>query len=425
MKKTILIVDDELSILKSIKGIFLDEGFDVLTAKNGEEALTIIESEQPELVFLDIWLPGIDGIEVLKKIKSKFPHIQVVIMSGHSTIGTAVHALKLGASDFLEKPFSLDNLLHIAKNIHESIVLVTGKEDKEEAVRVTGVGEVLEERYQNTLKESVVLGGRGLHSGLKTGLILSPLPPGSGIIFGNISTGEMIPAHHNYVESTEYATSLRKGNATIRTIEHLLAALSAYRVNNCMVKINEEVPIMDGSALAFCQLIEEAGVIEQDVLEEEIVVRERYEIGEVTPDTKYMIVEPANRLSIVYTLHYPQPIGRQKYSFVLKDSNAFKSKIAPARTFGFLKDIEKLEKIGLANGGRLDNCILIDDEKVINTELRFSDEFVRHKILDLIGDLYLLGRQVRARIIANMTGHSDNYNLVKMIWEKELNKASL
>ncbi len=272
--------------------------------------------------------------------------------------------------------------------------------------------------HQRTLKQSVVLSGRGLHSGLKTGLILSPLPPNSGIIFGNISTGKTIPAHIDYVESTEYATSLEKDGAVAGTIEHLMAVFHAYHISNLLIKINDEVPIIDGSAIEFCRLIEDAGIEEQDIPEEDIIIKEKYQIGKTSSESSFISIEPAEKFSVKYTLCYPKPVGKQQYFFVLENENSFKSEIAPARTFGFLKDIESLEKKGLASGGRLNNFILIDDEKIVNTELRFPDEFVRHKILDLMGDFYLLGRPIKGLVTAKMTGHFHNNALMKLIREK-------
>jgi UDP-3-O-acyl-N-acetylglucosamine deacetylase len=116
-------------------------------------------------------------------------------------------------------------------------------------------------------------------------------------------------------------------------------------------------------------------------------------------------------------LDYPSPIGQQGFDFVLESEEIFKNQIAPARTFGFLKDIEMLERMGLGEGGRLHNFILVDDEKIVNTELRFPDEFARHKILDLIGDFYLLNRPVRGKVTARLTGHTDNIALLKKIQE--------
>jgi len=259
------------------------------------------------------------------------------------------------------------------------------------------------------------LSGRGLHSGDKTGLILTPLPPGSGILFGNISGGEIIPANIDCVVSTDYATSLQHKGSSARTIEHFLAVLHAYGITNLMIKINNEVPIMDGSALDFCQMIEDAGIEEQEEPLEEIIITKRHTVGEAENKKKFLTVEPADTFSIHYTLNYPRPVGHQEYAFTMEDADAFKREIAPARTFGFLKDIEALNEKGLASGGRLNNFILIDDEKIVNTDLRFPDEFVRHKILDMVGDLYLLGRPLRAKITASMTGHSDNIAMAKLL----------
>ncbi len=272
-----------------------------------------------------------------------------------------------------------------------------------------------ERRSQRTLKRSTVLGGTGLHSGDKTGLILTPLPPGSGILFSNISSGETVPADIDYVISSNFATCLRNANTVSFTVEHLLATLHAYGITNLLIKINKEVPIMDGSALEFCQHIEDAGIEDQDEMLEEFVIEEKYVYGKVKKKSKFITIEPADKLSIHYILQYPKPVGRQEYTFTLDSVEAFKREIAPARTFGFVKDIEALEEKGLASGGRLSNFILIDNEKIINTELRFPDEFVRHKILDMLGDLYLLGHPIRGKITANMTGHSENAEFVRML----------
>jgi UDP-3-O-acyl N-acetylglucosamine deacetylase len=186
-----------------------------------------------------------------------------------------------------------------------------------------------------------------------------------------------------------------------------------------MVKMIEEIPIMDGSALEFCKIIEEAGIEEQEERANEIVIDRRFE---VVYKNKSLVVEPAETFSIHYFLNYPSPIGQQTLDFVLENEEKFKEQIAPARTFGFLKDIEMLERMGLGSGGRLHNFILVDDEKIVNTELRFSDEFVRHKILDLIGDFYLLNRPVRGKVTAHLTGHTENITIMKKIQEGILGK---
>jgi UDP-3-O-acyl N-acetylglucosamine deacetylase len=267
---------------------------------------------------------------------------------------------------------------------------------------------------QRTLKQSMVLYGTGLHSGKKTGLLLQPLPPHSGILFGNVSSEEVVPAHLDYVQTTEFATSLKKGSAIAKTVEHLMAVLHAYHITNLMIKMIEEIPIMDGSALEFCKIVEEAGVEDQEERVDELVLDRRIEI---VNKNKSMVIEPAETFSIHFFLDYPPPIGQQTFDFELGNEEVFRDQIAPARTFGFLKDIEMLEKMGMGGGGRLHNFILLEDGKIVNTELRFPDEFVRHKILDLIGDFYLLNRPVRGRVTARLTGHTENIALMKKIQE--------
>lgn len=432
MGKTVLIVDDEERVVRSIAGVLEDEGFEVASAKSGQEALDIFQSIHPDVILLDIWMPGMDGIDVLKRLKTMVPDCQVIMISGHATISTAMAAVKLGAFDFIEKPISLDVLL---RTVHRALERPHERSDGEPTQEViSGINEahsraltsetaILQETppkkstsliQQRTIKKSVVLYGTGLHSGMKTGLLFQPLPPHSGILFGNISYDEVVPAHLDYVQTTEFATCLKKGMATAKTIEHLMAVLHAYRITNLMVKMIEEIPIMDGSALEFCKIIEEAGIEEQEEKAHEIVIDRRLE---VVHKNKSLVVEPAETFSIRYFLDYPPPIGQQTLDFVLEDKEKFKEQIAPARTFGFLKDIEMLERMGLGSGGRLHNFILVDDEKIVNTELRFVDEFVRHKILDLIGDFYLLNRPIRGKVTARLTGHTENIAMMRKIKE--------
>jgi UDP-3-O-[3-hydroxymyristoyl] N-acetylglucosamine deacetylase len=266
---------------------------------------------------------------------------------------------------------------------------------------------------QKTLRKSVVSSGQGLHSGIKTGLILHPLPPNSGILFEGISGDVSVPAHLDYVGSTGFATSLSHRGFTVATVEHFLAVLHSYGITNLLVKVQGEVPILDGSAAEFCELIEEAGLHEQDESWSRIVIDRPYRIGD--DGGEWISIEPAETFSVHYVLNYPKPVGVQEYLFTHQSPTSFKEEIAPARTFGFLRDMEKMQKLGLINGGKLSNCILIDDEKIVNTDLRFPEELARHKILDIIGDFYLLGRAIRGKITAHMTGHSDNIALLKAV----------
>ncbi len=433
MEKKILIVDDEERVVQSIQGVLEDEGFRVATAKSGEEAIQTFQSENPDVTLLDIWMPGMDGIEVLRRLKGIAPDCQVIMISGHATISTAMAAVRQGAFDFIEKPISLDILLKTIRTALTPQQELTGDDQggqrlsngPESPPVFSSVPEPIPLLktpkkkstsliLQRTLKKSVILYGTGLHSGMKTGLLLQPLPPHSGILFGNVSYEEVVPAHLDYVQTTEFATSLKRGVATAKTIEHLMAVLHAYRITNLMVKMIEEIPIMDGSALEFCKIIEEAGIEEQEEKANEIVIDRRFEL---IHKNKSLVLEPSETFSIQYFLDYPSPIGQQSFEFVLDSEEKFKEQIAPARTFGFLKDIEMLERMGLASGGRLHNFILVDDEKIVNTELRFMDEFVRHKILDLIGDFYLLNRPIRGRVTARLTGHTENIAMMRKIQE--------
>jgi UDP-3-O-acyl N-acetylglucosamine deacetylase len=257
--------------------------------------------------------------------------------------------------------------------------------------------------------------GQGLHSGARTGLILQPLPPGSGLVFGSILSGDTVPALVDHIDSTGYATTLVRGGMVAKTVEHLMAALHAHGITNVLVKMQGEVPILDGSALELLALLDEAGVVDQPATIEELAIDQRYALGSGDAAEKGIAIEPADAFEVHYTLDYPAPIGRQEYGFRLTDVEAFRREIAPARTFGFVKEIEQLEQMGLAAGGRLNNCILVGDEGVVNAPLRFADEFARHKILDVVGDFYLLGRPIRGRVTARMTGHSDNAALLRVL----------
>ena len=445
VEKKVLIVDDEERVVQSIAGVLEDEGFRVSTARSGEEAIRVFQQEEPDITLLDIWMPGMDGIEVLKRLKWIAPDCLVVMISGHATISTAMTTVKLGAFDFIEKPLSLDVLLMtIRRALERQNELLTVQRTEEIVAedframentiplteltspplysvreiiplsRKTSKRKETSLLAQRTLKRSMVLYGTGLHSGMKTGLLLQPLPPHSGILFGNISSDEAVPAHLDYVQTTEFATSLKKGRAIAKTIEHFMAVLHAYHITNLMVKMIEEIPIMDGSALEFCKIVEEAGIEEQEERVDELIIDRRFE---VVHRNKSLVVEPSEVFSVHYFLDYPSPIGQQTLDFVLENEEAFRDQIAPARTFGFLKDVEMLERMGMGGGGRLHNFILVDDEKIVNTELRFPDEFARHKILDLIGDFYLLNRPVRAKVTARLTGHTENIALLKKIQE--------
>jgi UDP-3-O-[3-hydroxymyristoyl] N-acetylglucosamine deacetylase len=443
--KTILIVDDEESIRVTLSQVLEDEGFSTLTAGDGKIALDIIRNKQPDLVILDIWMPEMDGIEVLRQIKAIDVDIPVLMISGHASIATAIESSRLGAADFIEKPFDLENVL-------EAVQRFLGISEAQEASENTQKGEEPEpkdkvtslEQYSNrkrvvrggpritptvfenqlwpgnlvpqrTLKSSAILYGQCLHSGKKSGLILEPLPANHGIHFAGVADTEAVPAHVEYVRSTGFATTLRLGSMRAGTVEHLLSAFHAYGISNALIKCNDEVPVMDGSAKEFCELIDQIGLEDQEGAWYEIAVPHTIRVGS---DTEWIQIEPADNFSIDYTLSYPLPVGTQQLSYQLTTAEDYHAVIAPARTFGLLKDVGYLQKQGLAQGGRFDNFILVGDQGPLNVTLRFPDEFVRHKILDAIGDLYLLGRKLRGKVTARLTGHSDNVKLLLAIQDE-------
>lgn len=414
MQAPILIVDDEANIRTTLRGILQDEGYPTLEAESGDGVLDLIAAHRPRLVVLDVWMPHVDGIALLERLQTEHPALPVIVISGHGTIETAVRATKLGAADFIEKPFSLETMLHSVQRALGSERAAVAH-DRPRAASDTAARPTSEATpgcRARTIGKSVVLHGRGLHSGVRTGAILHPLPPGSGVVFGSLSSDVTIPATVEYVQSTGYATSLHRDGASVRTVEHLLSALHGYGVTNLLVKMQGEVPILDGSALEFCDALESAGIVEQDAAVEAWEVDRPYRIGE---GDKRLCIEPAPDLEIRYRLEYPPPVGKQEFRYVHRDAAGYRAAIAPARTFGFLEEIETLEAMGLANGGRLNNCILIGEQGVINPPLRFPDELVRHKILDLLGDLYLLGRPIRGKVTAHRTGHGDNVALLREI----------
>jgi UDP-3-O-[3-hydroxymyristoyl] N-acetylglucosamine deacetylase len=449
-KGHILIVDDEESTVEALVALLRHDGFAVSRVSDGNQALARVSTELPDVVLLNIWLPGMDGIATLQALKSMDAAVQVIMMSGHGNVETAVKAMKLGAFDYLEKPFSPECLrLTLHQALHGSRL---GQPQSSPPVpqshmppltdatpQITPIhrqsldhtsvapgatcapAPPRQQQKQKTLRRSMVLYGQGLQSGCKTGLILSPLPPHSGIIFRNIASGETLPVSIDVVESTDFSTSLHNGHVLARTIEHLMSTLHAYCISNLLITISDEIPIMDGSAAEFCRLIEAGGVAAQDAAVEEFVVDRCYHIGTMRPDAKSILMEPHDGLRITYRLDYPQPLGVQEVTYEHHNSAGYCREIAPARTFAFVKDVERMHDLGLIAGGRFNNVILVDDEKIINTSrLRFPDECARHKVLDLIGDLYLLGRPVRGHIRANMTGHTENAALVQMLRDTQL-----
>lgn len=412
----ILVVDDEEKIRQSLRGILSDEGYEVAEAGDGRSALARLEASPPDAVILDVWLPEIDGIALLERIRELYPALPVIIICGHANIEAAVRATRLGAADFIEKPFSLEAILTSVSRALGNGGLVAEHEACVPARPTLPVPrQGGDTRPQKTIGRSVVASGQGLHTGVRTGVILQPVAVGTGIVFQSLATEKSVPAHVDFADSTGYATTLFRGGFGAKTVEHLLATLQGYGVTNVLIKMEGEVPALDGSALEFCRLLEEAGVVEQPGPGVSVLAVDRRHA--IEDGKSSLVVEPDEGLVIDYTLDYPEPVGRQRYVYRFTGPESFRDEIAPARTFGFVHEFTQLNAAGLAAGGRLDNCVLIGEDGVVNGELRFPDEFVRHKILDVMGDFSLLGQPLRARITARATGHRHNVAMARRLLE--------
>jgi UDP-3-O-[3-hydroxymyristoyl] N-acetylglucosamine deacetylase len=429
----ICIVDDQPYIGSTVSNILQDEGYQAIVFADAESFWQRLDTLEPSLVMLDIWLPGLDGLELLKRLQGRFPTLPIIMMSGHAGIETAVAAIKAGAYDFMEKPLHLEVLLDKVKSAikqrpaRNNSTLPSDTEleiASADLLMPAGMVEVMDSHeQQRTLRENVVLNGVGLLSGRKTGIILSPLGINGGVVFQTLD-GQTIPGHitslanfSKTVSSKTFSansTMLDNGRQQIRTVEHLMAIFSMYGISNVLVKVDDEVPNIDGSAKEFCELIEQAGIEEQHACTKVAVIRRKIAVGNEEKHEKHLYAEPFDGFEIVMRVDYPLPIGEQIFTFN-PEKVSFTEEIAPARSFNTFENIEMAQRLGKVGGGYLNSHIIMHEGKVINTELRYPDEFVRHKILDLIGDLYLLGFPIKGRITANMTSHGYNQALVERL----------
>jgi len=431
----ICIVDDEASIGSTVAGILKDEGYQTAVFPDAESFWQQLDTLEPSLVLLDIWLPGIDGMQLLKRLQDRMPAVPVIMMSGHAGIEAAVAAIKAGAYDFLEKPLHLEVLLDkVASALKHHPAVNNSALPSDTRLEIVsadllmppGMVDVVDSsELQRTLRGNVVLNGIGLLSGRNTGIILSPLGINEGIVFQTLD-GQTIRGHITSLEDysqnaapktfSANSTTLDNGKRRVRTVEHLMAVLSMYGITNVLVKVDEEIPNVDGSARDFCKLIEEAGIEAQSATTKVAVIRQKIGFGNEEKQEKHLYAEPFDGFEISMRVDYPLPIGEQKLTFN-PATDSFAKDIAPARSFNTFENIEMAQKLGKVGGGYLHSHIIMYDGKVINTELRYPDEFVRHKILDLIGDLYLLGLPIKGRIHANMTSHGYNQVLAQRLYQ--------
>jgi len=261
-------------------------------------------------------------------------------------------------------------------------------------------------RQQATLRTTVSIDGVGLHSGHPARAHFHPAPVDHGLVFVRREHADRpIPAELDSAATFDYATTLKRGGVSIGTVEHVLAAAAGLGLDNCLIEIEgPEVPILDGSALPFVRLFHAAGFERQDALVRPIALDRPVEIFR---DDKRMSYEPGGTgLTINYEIDFNHPfVGQQQLTYTLRPEE-FASRIAPARTFGFARDVAALRARGLARGGSLHNAVVLDDTGILSGPLRFRDEFVRHKVLDLVGDLALLGGPLYGTIHAHKAGHA-------------------
>jgi UDP-3-O-[3-hydroxymyristoyl] N-acetylglucosamine deacetylase len=269
--------------------------------------------------------------------------------------------------------------------------------------------------HQRTLQTAAACEGIGLHTGQTVRMCLRPAAANFGVAFKRIDlpASPTIEANPANIVDAHHATTIGKGGVKVRTIEHLMAAFAGMGLDNVLVELNgEEVPIMDGSAAPFVELIKKAGLRRQMVPRTYLKIKERLV---VEADRRSIQIVPSERLQVIYTMRFDHPLlGEQSAAFDIS-KETFISEIASCRTFGFVKDVEELRRRNLALGGSFDNAVVIGEGGVLNGDLRFRDELVRHKVLDLLGDLYLLGRPVLGTVIAHSAGHLLHTRLVQEI----------
>ncbi len=272
---------------------------------------------------------------------------------------------------------------------------------------------------QRTIASPVKTVGIGLHTGRKVSLKLSPAPIDSGIVFRRVdlegSTGIKAEAHS--VTDTRLATVLQNGETRVSTVEHLLSGCAGLGIDNLIIELDcEEIPIMDGSAASFLFLIESAGLQEQDAPRKFIVIKKPVEVRD---NGKLALLDPFDGFKLDFTIDFKHPaVDKTGQRHIIDFANStYAREIGRARTFGFAHEVEALREMGLARGGSLDNAIVLDEHRILNNEeLRYDDEFVRHKILDAIGDLYLAGHPIVGAYIAEKSGHAMNNALLRAMF---------
>ncbi|MCP5469667.1 MAG: UDP-3-O-acyl-N-acetylglucosamine deacetylase [Chlamydiales bacterium] len=284
----------------------------------------------------------------------------------------------------------------------------------------------MQERKQRTLKKEVSFAGIGIHKGKKVSMRFVPAAPHTGIVFQRMDCpgSPKIPASVEYVQETQRSTTIGVGNCSVQTVEHVLAPLHAYHIDNLIIQLSDmEPPVGDGSSNPFLAMIEEAGIEEQEASCPVFELKEPIYFSE---GKSHLVALPSDEFKISYTLHYPQvPIISSQYFSTVVNAQTFKEELSCCRTFALYEEIAYLMERGLIRGGSLENAVVIKDNAVISKEgLRYPDELVRHKVLDLVGDLQLVRFSFKAHVIAVCSGHYANVQLGKLLVESLCEKVS-
>jgi UDP-3-O-[3-hydroxymyristoyl] N-acetylglucosamine deacetylase len=274
---------------------------------------------------------------------------------------------------------------------------------------------------QRTLKTKIKTTGVGLHSGARVELMLRPAAPDTGIVFHRVDLAQpvMLPADARHVGDTRLSSTLRHGGTSISTVEHVMSALAGLGIDNLHIDVaGPEIPIMDGSAAPFVFLLQSAGIVEQDAAKKYLRISAPVEARD---GDKWARFEPWNGFKLDFTIDFPHPMFGSENRQVVIDfaEHSYVREVARARTFGFMQDVEALRAAGLGLGGSLQNAVVLDDFRVLNAEgLRFDNEFVKHKVLDAIGDLYLLGHPLIGQYTAFKSGHGLNNALARALLQR-------
>lgn len=270
---------------------------------------------------------------------------------------------------------------------------------------------------QTTLAGPVSYNGIGLHAANEVHMVLRPAPADTGIIFvrTDLPGHPSVPAHLSFVTNTMRATTLENGEAKVFTVEHLLSALNGLQIDNCIVEMDSvEPPVADGSSLNFVELIEKAGVISLDAPRHVLTIKRQHLVQE---DDKFIAIVPYDGFRITFTSINPHPLLGVQFMDTEVAEREYVRDVAPARTIAFTQELEMLQKMGLGKGGTIENVVVYDETTCLS-KLRFSDELVRHKVLDVVGDMSLVGKPIKGHIIAVKSSHKLNNLLANQIWEE-------